>query len=50
MSFEGLVSDKVAKVTLGRKSQIAKAKSQAEVEVKNGKPTTIGRALRAGHA
>ena len=37
VSSGGLASDKVAKVTLGRKSQIEKVKSQAKVEVKNGK-------------
>ena len=37
VSLGDLASDKVAKVTLGRKYQIGKVKSQAEVEVKNGK-------------
>ena len=50
MSSRGLASDKVAKVTLGRRSHIAIAKSQAEVDMKNGKQATIGRAFRAGHA
>ena len=50
VSSGGLASDKVAKVTLGRRYHIAIAKSQAEVGVKNGKQATIGRALRAGQA
>ena len=50
VSSRGLASDKVAKVMLGRKSHIAKVKSQAEAEVKNGKHATIGRALRARQA
>ena len=47
MSSGRLATDKVPKVTLGRKSHIAIAKSQAEVDVKNVKHGTIGRALRA---
>ena len=50
VSFGGLASDKVAKVTLGRRSHIAIGKYQAEVDMKNGKQATIGRALRAGQA
>ena len=50
VSTEGLSSDKVPKVTLGRRSHIAISKSQAEVEVKNGKQATISRALRARQA
>ena len=50
MSFRGLASDKLAKVTLGRRSHIAIAKSQAEVDVRNGKQAMIGRALRAGNS
>ena len=46
----GIASDKLVKVTLGRRSHIAIAKSQAEVDVRNGKQATIGRALRAGKA
>ena len=50
VSTGGLSSDKVPKVTLGRRSHIAISKSQAEVEVKNGKQATIGRALRERQA
>ena len=45
-----LASDKVAKVTLGRRSHIAKSKSQDEVDIRIGKQATIGGALRAGQA
>ena len=37
VSSGGLVTDKVPKVTLGRKSHIAIKKSQVKVDVKNGK-------------
>ena len=37
VSSRGLASNKVAKVTLGRRSHIAKAKFQAEVDIRNGK-------------
>ena len=47
VSTGGLASDKVPKITLGRRSHIAIAKPQLEVEMKNGKQETIGRALRA---
>ena len=50
VSTRGLASDKIPKVTLGRISHIAIAKSQVEVEVKSGKQETIGRALRARQA
>ena len=50
VSSRGLASDKVANVTLGKRSHIEKAKSQAEVDIKNGKQATIGGALRAGQA
>ena len=46
VSIGGLSSNKVPKVTLGRRSHIAIAKSQAEMELKNGKHAIIGRALR----
>ena len=48
--IRGLSSDKVPKVTLGRRSHIAITKSKAEVEVKNGKHETIGRSLRSRQA
>ena len=50
VSTGGLSSDKVAKVTLDRRSHITISNSQAEVEVKNGKHATIGRALRERQA
>ena len=50
MSTGGLELDKVTKVTLGRKMLILKAKTQAELEVKNGKHVTISRDLREGKA
>ena len=50
VSIRGLSSDKVPKVTLARRSHITIAKSQAEMEVKNGKHETIGRALRERQA
>ena len=50
VSIRGLSSDKVPKVTLGRRSHITISKSQAEVEVKNGKHETIGRARRTMQA
>ena len=50
VSTIGLSSDKVPKVTLGRRSHIEIANSQAKVEVKNAKHATIGRALRARQA
>ena len=46
----GLALDKVPKVTLGRKTLISKAKTQAEMKVKNRKQAKISRALRAGKA
>ena len=50
VSTGGLASNKVPKVTLGRRSHIAISKSQDEVEVKNGKHATISRALRERQA
>ena len=50
MSTGGLALDKVTKFTLGRKTLILKAKTQAELEVKNGKHVTISRTLREGKA
>ena len=50
VSSGGLALDKLAKVILGRRSHIAIAKSQAEVDVRNGNQATIGRALRARKA
>ena len=50
VSPRGIASDKLVKVTLGRRSHIAIAKSQAEVDVRNGKQATIGRALRERQA
>ena len=43
----GLDRNPLPKVILGRKSQISKAKYQAEMEVQSGKQTMIRMALRA---
>ena len=48
--IDGLALDKVPKVTLGKKTLISISKSQAKLEVKNGKQATISRALRVGNA
>ena len=50
VSSVGLVTDKFPKVTVRRKSHMVIAKTQVEVDVRNGKEETISRALREGKA
>ena len=50
VSKGGMALDLIPKVILGRKSQISKAKTLAEIEFKTRKHETIKRALRAGIA
>ena len=48
VSKGGMALDLIPKVIHGRKSQILKAKTLAEIEFKTRKHATIKRALRAG--
>lgn len=50
VSSGGLVIEPSPKITLGRKSQILKAKIQVVQDVKSGKQSTIVQALRVGKA